>query len=282
MSVPQGRHGYVSFNNSIFAGAKLIPVFSWAMPNPDNLQTPLPVGNSFITNHGEGLKTTQFTCAFDVRVEATEVLSMNFWNSFQSRTFSSGFDDTVGSTIIASDGRALWTLDNAKFESFILTVSKGAQIGLQAVFVAPGVPTPSSHVPAAYAPVDAKAPLMFDAASFTGITGNCYGATITAANNHLPNGPLDGTKYLSSWDAGVISCGVEFTFDARVSSGNAPFAAGATIALVLAGDATRTFTMKKVTMNNPRDANANVGQSFIPRSCIVEGDSTPTKPLVVS
>lgn len=282
MSVPQGRHGYCQFTNAgVSLAPTMIPVFHWAMPGPDNLVTPMPVGNSFLTHHGEGLKTTQFVTNFDVRIGTSEIMQLPFWNMFFKRDFSGGFDDTNVTTIAASDGAALWTLSDAKWESFTLSIANGAQVGLQAVWVAPGVPVKSAHVPSAYAPVNSKAPLMFDAVSFTGITGNVYSAEITASNGHVPNGNLNSTKYLTAWDAGVMTCGANFTFDARTYAGSAPFSAGATLTMALAGDATVTFTLKKVTMNNPRDPNANVGQSFNTRNCIVEGDSSPARPLAV-
>jgi len=285
-AVPQGRHGYLSINNSIFGGAKLLPVFSWSMPNPDNLVTPMPVGNSFVTHYGKGLATTQCVVAFDVRHDNTEVLSLNFWNSFQSRTWASGFDDTVASTLIASDGSSLWTLANAKFESFTINATKGQQIGVQAVFVAPGVPTQSAHVPAAYAPASSSAPLMYDTADLTtGVTGDWYGVEISAANNHVPNGPMGSAygKNLSSWDAGVMSAAMSLTTAARTNAIGEPITPEAQVVLRLAGGATRNLTLQSVVPENPRDRGAQgTAQSFQTRRYIVMGLATPANPLVVT
>lgn len=274
MSIAQGRNGYVSF------GGSLVPVYDWNIQSPRNLVAPTPVGNSWVTNHAEGLRTSRFVANIMVREKATEVLAQGWWDRFLTRTWSGGFDDTPTTTIIASNAKKTFTLTNAKAESFVLTCALGMPIGLQVVFVAPSKPAKADVTPAAYAPVDASPPLMFDKVTLGGITGNCYGFEITYANNHLPNGPLNGTKSLSSWDAGVYTCGAKFTFDARAAASE-PFADDANITISLAGAATRLFSLTDVVPNDPDDANANVGQAFLTYNCLVKGNTT-TPPLVVS
>lgn len=275
MAIPQGRNGFVTI------GAVTYPVFNWQMPSPRNLVAPAPVGNSWTTHFAEGLQTTRFTAAIECREKSTEILALAFWNMWLSRTFSGGFDDTATETIVASNGRRSYTLANAKAEAFTLTIVKGMAVGLSVVYVAPGVPTMANVTPAAYAPVDGSPPLMFDRATFGGIAGNVYSAEVTYANNHLINAPLDGSKNAASWDAGGMSCGASFTFDAR-AVGAEPFADGSTLTISLTnGTNTRVLTLDKVTPNNPRDVGADPGQSFVTYNCLVQGDAT-NQPLVVA
>jgi hypothetical protein len=275
MAIAQGRHGYVSI------GGTLYPVYSWRMDRPRNLQAPLPVGNTWTTNFAEGLQSTRFVAEMKVREKASEILAAAWWNRFLSRPFAGGFDDTATQTVIASNGKRLHTLANAKAEAFVLRIQPGMPIGLQAVFVAPGLPSHSAHVPTDYTnTIDDSPPLMADKASFGGISGGIFGAEITYANNHLPDARLVGTKTLSAWDAGVISCGAALTFDARTAA-EYPFADGATLTIALVGAATRTLSLTRVIPNNPDDAGSGTGQNFVTYNCLVQGTAT-TPPLVVT
>jgi|GEM_PF-6311474 hypothetical protein len=274
MAVPQGRNGYVSI------GGVLIPVYSWTMPSPLNIQVPMPVGNTWGTSHAEGLQTTRFIANVLVRRKSTEVLALSFWNQFQSRTWSSGFDDTSNVAIVASNSRKSFTLSNAKFESFVLTCAIGAAVGLSIAFVAPGKPAEANVTPAAYEPFDAFAPLMFNDVSMGGVSGNWYRASLRGANNHLVNAPFNGTKTAAAWDAGVMTAGLDLTVDTR-SIGSEAFAQGASLSLQLAGAATRLFTLGSVIVNNPTDQDSEVtpAQVYKPLSATVNG--TPTNPPLV-
>jgi len=277
MAIPQGRHGYVSI------GGVKYPVFNWQMPNPRNLIAPQPMGNSWSTSFAEGLKTSRFTASMMVREKTGEILSAakTFFNLFLARTWTGGFDDTAATTIIAHNGLKSYTLANAKAEAFTLTIAKGMMVGLSVVFVAPGIPTIADSLPADYSnTIDNSPPLMFDKVTFGGITGNIYGAEITYSNNHQPNGPLDGTKTLASYDAGSPSAGASFTFASRQIASE-PFADGATITVALAGGSTNTLSLTKVVPNNPYDGNANIGQSFVTYNCLIQGD-TVNKPITIS
>jgi hypothetical protein len=121
---------------------------------------------------------------------------------------------------------------------------------------------------------------MYDKVTIGGITGNIYGAEITYSNSHVPNGPLDGTKSLSSWDAGVATAGATFTFDSR-QTGSEPFADGATITVALAGATTNTLSLTKVIPENPNDGHGDLSQAFVSYNCLVQGDST-NKPITIS
>lgn len=277
MSVPQGRNGFVSIGGTSY------PVLNWMMPPNRNLVAPLPVGNTWQTHFGEGLRSTRFLASFNCREGSGEILALAFWNRFMSRTWSGGFDDTATSTIIAGNSKSQYSLANCKAESFSLAIAKGSIVGLQAVFVAPGIPTPSAHTPSSYAATSsASSPLMFDRCTFTGITGNLYGFELTFANNHLPDGRLDGTKTLAAWNAGVATCTARFTVDTRASDAQ-PFSDGATIALAMTdGVSTRSFSMTAVVPNNPDDGSVpSVGQLYQRLDCLVLG-GVSTPPLVIS
>lgn len=276
MAVLQGRNGYITIGGTAY------PVFDWAIDNPRNLAAPLPVGNTWGTNFAEGLKSSRLVVNFDVRESATEVLAAAFWALWLSRSWSGGFDDTSVSEIVASDSGQTATLANAKAESFVLTCRPGQQVGLQGVFLAPGVPTLGDVTPSSYAhQVDSAAPLMFDKVTFGGIAnGPVYGFELSYANNHLPNKPLDGTKVLSSWDAGVITCGAAFTF-AAFRAAAAPFADGATPTVSLVGAVTRVLTLKSVIPNDSLNRGANLGQVFRTWNCLVQGTAS-VAPLVAS
>lgn len=277
MPVPQGRHGYLTIGGTTY------PVYRFQNLSPRNLVSGHPLGNTWGTNNAEGLKTGRLFVEFMVREKATEVLALAFWNLWLSRTFTAGFDDTSALSIVAASGRRTRTYANAKAESFTLRIAKGAPVGLSAVFVSPAPPTAADQTPTDYSKtVDNSPPLMFDKVSFGGVSGSVYGCEITFSNNHMPNGPLDASKTLSSWDAGVITCGARFTFAEHVAG--EPFADGASLTVTLTGAATRILTLTSVTVNNPLDLDAGVGQLFQPYDCLVQGAGgiTPAAPLVVT
>lgn len=268
MAVLQGRNGYITIGGTNY------PVFDWAIDSPRNLAAPLPVGNSWGTNFAEGLKSSRLVVNFDVRESATEVLATAFWALWLSRSWSGGFDDTSASAIVASDSGQAATLANAKAESFVLTCRPGQQVGLQGVFLAPGVPSLADATPAAYAPVDASAPLMFDKVTFGGLAnGPVYGFELSYANNHLPNKPLDGTKVLSSWDAGAMTCGVALTF-AAFRAAATPFSDADDVTVSLVGATTRVLTLQSVIPNDSNNRGANLGQVFRTWNCLVQGSAT--------
>ncbi len=276
MPIAQGRHGYVTI------GGNPYPVYDWQMNDARNLVAPMPVGNSWGTHWAEGLRTTRFTARVQCRTKPTEVLALAFWDMFLKRTWTGGFDDTAALAIVASDGSRLHTLSNAKAEAFSLSFQLGQPVALSVVFVAPGLPVPTAHTPTDYShTVDVAAPLMWDAVTFGGFTGSVYGAEITYANNHLPNGPLNGTKNLVSYDAGVMTAGAKFTFAAQSPSAF-PFADGAALTIAMgASPNTRTVSLTSVVPNNPDDRNVSPGQTYVSPSCLVQGSVT-TPPLVVS
>lgn len=275
MAVQQGRHGYVTINGTTY------PALSVSSGAPRNLVTGLPIGNTWATNFAEGLQTGRFTVRFLARIKATEVLSTTFWNYWLSRPFAGGFDDTAGLTIVHSTGRRTRTYANAKAESLVITVAKGAVVGITGVFVSPAPPTRGDVTPATYAnQVDNSGPLMFDAVTFGGITGGVYGFELTYTNNHQPDGPLDGTKYLSAYNAGGIACGASFTFPEHLAA-QEPFADAANLTVTIAGGATRTLSLTGVVANNPTDVDHDLGQIYQPYRCLVLGTAS-VAPLVVS
>lgn len=276
MPVPQARHGFLTINGVTY------PAYGASYNGPRNLVQGLPVGNTWGTNFAEGLKTSRWVGRIMVREKATEVLALAFWNLFLSRTFSGGFDDTAAVSLVWATGRRTRTMANAKAEAFTLTMSKGAPIGLTAVFVAPAPASMADQTPTTYGNTfDNSPPLMFDKATFGGITGSVYGCEITYANNHQPNGPLDATKVLSSWDAGLITCGCRLTFAEHLAASE-PFADAANLTIALAGATTRNLSLTAVTPNDPHDVpDSGVGQVYQTYNCIVQG-SASVAPLVVT
>lgn len=274
MAVNQGRLGRVSIAGTFY------PVYDWQIASPRNIQQGAPVGNTWATTKGEGLQSSRFTARIMCREAAGEILNAAFWNLFLNRTFGGGFDDTAASTIIAYSGLNSYTLANAKAESFQLVVQKGAVVGLSVAFLAPGIATKAAaNTATGYTTLVDNSPLlMFDKATFGGFSGSVYSATINYSNNHLPNAPLDGTKYVAAWEAGQITCSANFTVAEWLTT-SVPIPDDSTLTVAL--NAARTISLTKVTPENPRDLNVTPGQVFQSLACIVQGTNA-TAPLVVS
>lgn len=276
--IAQGRHGYVTM------GSLDIPCFSWQMSQPRNLQSPVPVGSSYQTGFAEGLQSGRFVANIMVRKKATEVLSTDFWAMFLARTFSANFDDTSAITLVAADGKRVWTMANAKAESFALRVVKPQAVGLSVVFVSPAPGTSTNQTVTAYSKqIDSSPLLMGHEVTYTGFTGPVFGTELTWANNHVPNtGGHDGLKYLSSWDAGPMSCGFSVTTDIRATGTYSAFSDSAQVTMALAGAATRTFTLNSIVSNNPNDREVGLGQVFQTQNCLVLGATSNVLPLAVA
>ena len=272
--VIQGRLGKVSIGGTAY------PVYDWQISSPRNIQQGAPVGNTWATAKGEGLQSSRFTARIMCRTAAAEMLSAGFWNMFTNRTFGAGFDDTAAQSIVARSGQNSYTLANAKAESFQLVIQKGAIVGLSVLFLAPSIATKAGdNAAAGYTTlIDNTGLLMFDAATFGGFAGSVYSGSINYSNNHLPNAPLDGTKYVSAWEAGQITCSASFTVAEWLSS-SIPIADDSTLTVALNG--ARTLSLTKVTPENPRDVSVTPGQVFQNLACIVQGTSS-VQPLVVS
>lgn len=272
MPIAQGRHGYVSIGGTEY------PFLSWSMLRRRGLVAPQGVGQSWATHHGESVQSTRFVGKCLVRRKATEFLNTTWWDRFLTRTWSGGFDDTSTATIIAANGKRAYTLADAKAESFIITATKNAIVGIDVVFVAPALPTRAAHTPSDYThQMDNTGPLMGHAVTTSGMGGNPYRVQLGFANNHQPNGVMDGTGYLTSWDAGPPTASLAITFDAQ---GNAqPFADDASLTMALVGAATVTFTCQKVVPDNPDDLeDVTPGQHYQTFQCLVKGTTT-TKPV---
>lgn len=273
--IPQGRFGYFSIAGSLY------PVFRWTPQGPRNLAVGQGVGNSWGTNFAEGLQTTRITAQFICRRGGTEFLSNTFWNYWLSRNFSGGVDDTAGLTIIGSSGKKTRTYSNCKADSFTLTIVKGAIVGFTGVFLCPGIASKGDVTPTDYSSnIDSTAPLMYDAATYSGITGSVYGAEVVYSNNHKPNAPEDGTKFLQSWDAGERTCSATFTV-AEHATASEPVADGGTVTIALAGAVTRVLSLTSCIVNNPDDVDVPAGQVFQNKQYLVNGSQT-TPPLVVT
>jgi len=275
MSIIQGRLGKISIGGTAY------PCYSWSMSAPRNLQPGAPVGNTFATNIAEGLQSTRVDVQFMFRTKSTELLSLAFWNLWMSRTFGSGFDDTAANTIIGTSGQSTYTLANCKAESFSVSIRKGQEIGVRGTFLAPALPTKAAaNTATSYLnTVDSSGKMMFDQATISGFTGSVYGLDFAYSNNHLPNAPLDGTKFVGYWEAGQMVASASATV-AEIPYGTDPCADGTNVTVAIAG--ARTFSLTSMNANNERDLTVTPGQTFQPLNFIVLGNNTPTAPLVIT
>lgn len=275
MPVPQGRHGYLDI------GGVKYPGFNIAYTSPRNLIAGMPVGNTWPSAHAEGAQSGRAVAQIFLREKSLEAISATFWNLLMTRTFSGGFDDTGSFTLTLGSGRRKRVMSSAKFESATVGVSFGGQVGLTCVFVSPAPGVLTDETQSTYAnQTDNSPPLMFDKATFGGITGPVHGFEFTFANNHQPNAPLNGTKYLTSWDAGAMTCGARIVVPEHLAASE-PFADEASISMSLAGAVTRLFTFTNVVANTPKDVNVTPGQLFQTYDCLVKGNTT-TPPLVIT
>jgi len=276
--IAQGRNGFITHSDG--SNTLTIPVKSWSLTQPRNLVIPVPVSNSWATNFAEGLRSSRLVVNYDVRINANEIMSTTFWAWWFTRiAWSGGFDDTQALTLTCNNSQDTYVLSNAKAESFTLAVKPGMQVGLQAVYACPTVPTKTNAVQTGYSPFDSTRPLMFQDTTFTGITGDIYGVEVGYSNNHLPRAPLNGTNTMTAWDAGPITCNTKFDFAARLTT-NVPFADSAAITIsFLAG--TRILTLTSVVPNTTEDQTVDLGQVFTPWPCTVLG-SAAHPPLYLS
>lgn len=273
--VPQGRFSYIQI------GSTKYPTYNWQARSPRNLQPALPAGNSWATAFAVGGQSSRIVVNFELRTSATETLALAFWNMFLARTFSGGFDDTSTSTFVGASGVKRRTYSNVKAESFVLTSQWGGVIGCQAVFLAPATPALADMTPTDYtSSTDTTPPLTWDSASFGGITGNVYGWELSFSNNHLPDAPINGTKYLNSYDAGIQTAGLSLRIKEHSTSG-VPFADNTSVSIQLVGSATRLFTLTSVSQNNPDDIDVAIGQLYQTVQGLCTGTAT-TSPLVVT
>lgn len=276
MPVQQGRHGYFEI-----AGVKY-PCYDIRYQAPRNLVAALPVSNTWVTAHGLGARTSRVVARMLLREKSTELLAATFWNLLMQRTWSAGFDDTTAFAMNVATGRRLRALTNCKFESANVVVAFGAPVALNCVFLCPGVATKSDQLAADYLNTfDNSPPLMFDKATFGGITGPVHQFEFTYSNNHLPNGPLNGTKFLTSWDAGVRSAAVKLLVPEHVAASE-PFADEGQISLSLVGGVTRVFTFTSVVPNDPDDIALQPGQLFQEYNGLVKGNAAGDIPMVVT
>lgn len=273
----QGRAGRCSFGGTLF------PVYRWAIQAPRNRVTGDPLGNTASTNYADGMVTTRFTSslmvgrgdggAFDV---STGILRKFILRAIAS---NSGMDDTTGVSIAASDGNSLWTVSNAKPESFVIRFQKGSPIGFDTVWVAPGIPVRTDDRATTLAAVygrhvtDGFNLLMYNHVVFQTATGpaqsftqydGIYGMDISYSNNHIVNAPLDGTRDAKSFDAGGMRGGSDITLRAYsgVVADPQPIADGGSIKAVISTNTPTSIMLPVVVTNTDFDANVDTGAAF--------------------
>lgn len=278
ITIAQGRNGFVTHYDG--TNTLNIPCKSWTLNSPRNLVVPVPVSNTWATNFAEGLRSSRLVINYDFRNSTTECLDSVFWNwFFQRLAWSGGFDDTVPLTMTVNNSQNTYVLGSAKAESFTLAIKPGMQIGLQAVYACPLIPSKTDALQTGYSPFNSTRPVMFNDVTFSGITGDIYGVEIGYSNNHLPRAPLNGTNYMTAWDAGPITCNARFDFAAR-TTGNTPFADQTAITVGFVSS-TRVLTLTSAVPNITDDQTNDLGQVFTPWPCTILG-STTHPPLYLS
>lgn len=279
MSVPQGRNGYLTVNGSV------IRAYGIQILSPRAIQAPLDIGSTWQSNYGEGIQGARVMANVSLRQSTVGASALAFWALFTGRTFAGGQDDTAAFPLVVSTGVKARSWTGVKAEAFTVTVRSGQVIGAQVVFLCPGIAAVADPIVLDDygTQADGTAPLMFDAAGIGGVSGGCYGMEIGFANNHLPDAPLNGTKAISSWDAGVMTCTAAVTvkeYDRDVP----PITDGGALSLTLAlgGADTRVFSMTSFVPENPRDTDiapaAQILQTW--RGSVLGTASTP--PLVIT
>lgn len=272
MSIAQGRHGYVSIGGTIYYMGQ------WSFDDPENIQVPMPVGNSFATHYGKGLQAARIAFTHDLRTGDASTLA--FWNMWIARTWSSNFDQTASVTIILADGALVTTYPNCRPEAFVLAGAPGQQVGLQSVFVTASAGTESNQTITDYSTVaDSTAPLMWDQTSTTGFSADVYGFEIRYANNHVMDAPQNQSKRPQAFDPGPRTCSARFTFKSYGTS--KPFTAGDSITLSILTSPQRVLTLEAVIPQDPRGRQVGLGQVYKPVEFAVLG-STSNPPLRAS
>ena len=273
----QGRAGRCSFGGTLF------PVYRWAIQAPRNRVTGDPLGNTASTNYADGMVTTRFTASMMVgkadggAFDASTGILAKFIN--RAIATNSGMDDTTALAITASDGNSLWTVSNAKPESFVLRFQKGSPVGFDVVWVAPGIPvrtddraTATSGVYARHV-TDGFQLLMYNHITFQQATGpagsftqydGIYGMDISYSNNHIVNAPLDGTRDALSFDAGVMRGGADLTLRAYsgVVADPQPIADGSSIKVVIATATPTNVLLPAIITNTDYDAQVDMGAAY--------------------
>ncbi len=272
MSIAQGRHGYVSIGGTVYYMGQ------WSFDDPQNIQAPMPVGNSFQTHYGEGLQAARIMFTHNLR--KTEASTLAFWNMWLARTWASNFDQLTSYTLILADGALVTTYTNCKPESFVIAGAPGQQVGLQSVFVTHSTGTEGNQTVTDYSTVaDATAPLMFDETSSTGFGADVYGFELRYANNHVMDAPQNQSKRPQGFDAGPRTCSAKFIFKSFGTS--RPFSAGQSATLSILTTPQRVFTLESLVPQDPRGRQVSVGQVYKPVEFAVFG-STSNPPLRAS
>ncbi|RYG35088.1 hypothetical protein EON81_13715 [bacterium] len=279
MSVPQGRNGYISINGTT------VRAFGIGIMSPRNIQAPLDIGSTWQSNYTEGIQGARVVASINMRRSTAGSSALAFWNLFTGRTFSGGQDDTSAFPLVVATGKKVRSWANCKAEAFTITLRKGQVVGVQTVFLCPGIAAVSDPIGMDDygTQADTSSPLPFDAGIVTGIANGCYGLEIGFANNHMPDAPLDGTKTIASWDAGPMTCTAAVTVK-EYDADTPPIADGGAISLTLnlGGSDTRIFSLASFVPENPRDTDiAPAAQILQTWRGTVFGTAT-VPPLVIS
>lgn len=270
-------------------GARLSAPANWAIP-------PI-IGNLWQVNYGAGLVSPVVDVNFAVRDKASEVLATAFLNTFLTRSADAANDTSILSGgIVFWNGRSGFTLNNAKADSFVLSCSgKGADLNLSARFLGTSI-TALGAVPAG-APYGSapiiwdKSPLLrFASVSFGGALANVvWSFSLSFSNNSNPDLALDGTTGPSNINAGLQTCGLQYTVQAATTSvidnGLLPPPSSPTaLTIVITGaNITRTFSLSNPIDATPNELTTNVPRVMRSHQVIALGlPDGATGPLVIS
>ncbi len=246
----------------IFNGVPLPCMAGAALHMPRNIALPQPIGNYAALNWTEGFQMPTLDVQFLLRDQSGEVLNSSFLGYALNRLGDVSHDTTVLGNITYSDGRTVFTLYNCKFDSFVMSATKGAQIMFAARFVGNGLDNFSGTV--SQTPFNAAVPLFGQRINFGNLLVNkVYAFNLSYTNNHNPDFALNGSVFPNGINAGGVACGMSVT--AQVADvPNFPADNGSIFYTILGpSGATAVFTLPNVVNNTPFDRMHSMGREML-------------------
>lgn len=300
-----GRVGHASFQH-LSSSAAIFPVYDWSISAPLARVSADPLGSTFSVAYAEGMVSSRLTANIMVgKANSFIDQTTGFLQYFLQRTLdaASGVDTTDAHTIAVSDGNSLYTLSNAKPESFSLTVRKGQPLGLSVTYLAPARPVRTDdrgaslnalynrNIQPSFALVMYKDVAFASSATPTGTfapvneggVGAIYGFSCAYSNNHIINAPLDGTQDALSWDSGRMSGSCNMTVRAYSAPIGGPSVdpqpvtdgQALQLAITLSGGA-QNLLLPNLVFSDDISGQANLGASFRPLTAMLFGSFVST------
>jgi len=274
---------YLSF------GGLMIPIYPGArLSAPRNYVAPPLVGNFWILNEGDGFTNPSVDVQVAVRDVAQEALGLTgvigvgskFLDYALIRSADSANDTAIlpGGVVFYNGVRAL-LLENAKFDSFSLSASKGGDITMRARFC--GTDVISTTTPS-LVPWSTARLLRYNKVTFAGaLAGIVWSVDAGFSNSHSPDMSMNGTTGPAAQNAGMLGATLQLTGQA---ADDATMGGISTAAFTIAGsNVTRTFTFGNVHDQTPDDLSISIPRNMREHSYLCKGvDGSTSGPLVVS